>query len=55
MTRNAHNEKASVKQRDCRGGYSTVDGQTVRDALWIPCKRAGCSDRAARLLHAGHG
>jgi len=20
----------------CRDGYSTVDGQTVRDALWIP-------------------
>jgi len=40
----------TLKQEGCRGGYSAINGQTVRDALWIPCRRAGYSDRAARLL-----
>jgi len=45
----------TLKQKGCHGGYSTVDGQMVRDALWSHTDVPVTDDRAARLLCEVHG
>ena len=45
----------TLKQEGCHEGYSTVDGQTVKDALCLQFRGAGYECGTARSLDATLG